>query len=61
MFISKAYTPDNEYNEFYIHIVIFITKIGRTGSLGEGFKNTESSNNHVVFAVYNSMWAYGGW
>lgn len=52
---------DNEYDEFYIYIVIFIIKIGRMGLLGEGFENIEFFNNYVVFVVYNFMWVYGGW
>ncbi|XP_022340711.1 b(0,+)-type amino acid transporter 1-like isoform X2 [Crassostrea virginica] len=40
---------------------IYNISSGKTGALGEGFKNTESSHDHVIFAVYNSMWAYGGW
>ncbi|KAK3085434.1 hypothetical protein FSP39_003249 [Pinctada imbricata] len=29
--------------------------------LQEGFDHTENRNDVLIFAVYNSLWAYGGW
>ena len=34
---------------------------GQSGILKEGFDHSTKDYDAIVMAIYNSLWAYGGW
>ena len=45
----------------FIHLFILFCDTGKTEELQRGFDDTVTSPTSVTFAIYNGLWAYGGW
>ena len=48
-------------NLMHLFTCIFFCGTGKTEELQRGFDDTVTSPTSVTFAIYNGLWAYGGW